>query len=619
MNGRTLFHYINIFSPEDNKKLYIYKTILFELIKLPIDLNKKDIFKRNGLFYLFIDFNEKIRKQDPYLKLELCLKNCGVSDINDVDIYGNSLIFYAVQIKAYKSIKILIEHKASLNIKNKEGNTIYSIASILGDYDLFILLYNANKDNSIFLQKVYSSQQFESNKIKEKNSIESLMDLHKSMRVSIPDKIIFKEQLVKINEKYCLNNKQYSDIKIFSSNFKSNYIDLLNDELKKLLYEFNKEIMIEKDDENIDFFIEKKYLMEIKENFMKDSNQFLEQISKGKSVLLGDNLFQYCKLKEYENICGFILNNNYHLISVCKDLLSLKKENEFNYYIHLILYEKDLLNYKNEENISIFHILSKIKNNLSFYKENNLDKYNISNLYDDLGNTPIYYACHKLNISFIEIFSNYSFSSINNDSKNIKYSLFIETKNKTCPLKSLYLQLDKKEIKILKLIIDISINIKKVYILHILLFLIKNYKSFHKKYFNLPYKDNINNNDYIIKIIGLYLFYKEELKGNFSNEELQGINPIFLCFNNKNFDFLFDILMKQKNIEINNRNKDGKSLIHLIVEMKEDKKKYNFNKKDILIKALDYGLDFKIKDNNGKEPIYYAILNKDNDILDILK
>ena len=154
--------------------------------------------------------------------------------------------------------------------------------------------------------------------------------------------------------------------------------------------------------------------------------------------------------------------------------------------------------------------------------------------------------------------------------------------------------------------------------MQILLFLIKNYKHCYEKYFNLPYKDNINNNDYIIKIIGLFLFYKEELKGNFSNEELQGINPIFLCFNNKNFDFLFDILMKQKNIEINNRNKDGKSLIHLIVEMKEDKKKYNFNKKDILIKALDYGLDFKIRDNYGKEPIYYAILNKDNEIWNIL-
>ena len=96
------------------------------------------------------------------------------------------------------------------------------------------------------------------------------------------------------------------------------------------------------------------------------------------------------------------------------------------------------------------------------------------------------------------------------------------------------------------------------------------------------------------------------------------MNPIFLCFNNKNFDFLFDIIMKQKNIEINNRNKEGKTLIHLIVEMKEDKKNYNFNKQDILTKALDCGLDFKIKDNYGKEPIYYAILNKDNDIWNIL-
>ena len=52
--------------------------------------------------------------------------------------------------------------------------------------------------------------------------------------------------------------------------------------------------------------------------------------------------------------------------------------------------------------------------------------------------------------------------------------------------------------------------------------------------------------------------------------------------------------------------------------MKEDKKKDTFTKKDILTKALDCGIDFKIKDNKGKEPIYYAILNKDNVIWNIL-
>ena len=32
LNGRTLFHYINIFSPEDNKKLYIYNISIIILI-----------------------------------------------------------------------------------------------------------------------------------------------------------------------------------------------------------------------------------------------------------------------------------------------------------------------------------------------------------------------------------------------------------------------------------------------------------------------------------------------------------------------------------------------------------------------------------------------------------
>ena len=125
-----------MYSSDDDKKLYIYKTILFELIKsmkLSIDLSKKDIFNRNGLFYFFIDDNGKIKNADPYLKLELCLKNHKFNDLNDCDIYGNSLIFYAVEAKAFESIKLLLDYKASLNITNNEGNTIYSIAAILGD------------------------------------------------------------------------------------------------------------------------------------------------------------------------------------------------------------------------------------------------------------------------------------------------------------------------------------------------------------------------------------------------------------------------------------------------------------------------------------------------------
>ena len=119
------------------------------------------------------------------------------------------------------------------------------------------------------------------------------------------------------------------------------------------------------------------------------------------------------------------------------------------------------------------------------------------------------------------------------------------------------------------------------------------------------------------KIIGLYLFYTKELNGTFSQEEFPDINPIFYCANFKNFNFLFDVLSKEKNIEINCRNKDGKNIIHLIVDLKEDPKK-KINKKDILKKALELGFDYNIKDNKGKQPIYYAAINNDDELRHIL-
>ena len=354
---------------------------------------------------------------------------------------------------------------------------------------------------------------------------------------------------------------------------------------------------------------------------MRDCNNIINKINNEKSFILSENLFKYCKLKKYEKICEFMIKENYHLISICDDLVSLKNqksENELEYYIHQVLYEKDLLNYKNEKNVTIFHILAKIRKDLSFYIENKIDKYKLSNLFDDFGNTPIYYACQKLNINFIETFSNYSFSSNNNDQQNVNYTLFNETNNKTSPLKSLYFQINQKDNKILKLIIDISVNEKKVYILNIMLFLFKNYKNNYKDYFNLPYKDNMNNEDYLIKIIGLYTYYTKELNGNFSKEEFQDNSPIFNCFNSKNFDFLFDILLKEKNINVNEIDKEGKNLLHLIVEMKEDSKKSSLNKKDIIFKALEAGIDYNSKDNNGNTPLFYAKKNEDNDAIKIL-
>lgn len=628
VNQRTLFHYLCIYSNDNNNKFYIFEKCYDLINNLEVDIHKKDIYGRNALFYLFIDENEKIKNNDPSKKLKFLLENKSYDNLNDTDIYGNSLIFYAVQSGACQSIQLLYDYKASLNIINNEGNTIYSTAVILGDYNLFKYLYNlTNKDkekegkknNNIFLQKVYYSDQIKSFQKPEKNIARLLIDFYMKMNEPLPDKQIIREELEKMIEQNLesFNNANFYKGNDVKSEFKSNYISLLDKKILSILDNITKEKqVINVEDSNI-VINNNKYF-----NMMKTFTNVLDEskIQNGqeKKSLLGNNLFQYCKFHKYENFCRFMINENYHLISICNDFYSLNFENELNYYINVTLNEKDLINFKNEENVTIFHILAKI-NNSSFYKIHNIENYNLSNLFDYLGNTPIFYACEKFNINFIEHFTNYSFSSDDNDENKVNYSLFLETKNEISPLKSLYLQLNKKKNEIIKLIIDIVINTKQLYILDILLFLIDNYTSSFNKFFSLSYKENISNEDYIRKIIGLYLYYTQELKGDFNENEFKGISPVFYC--KKNFSFLFDILIKEKNIKTNCVDKEGKNLIHLIVEMKEEQlQKLSLNKKDILIKALEAGFDSIIdkKDNKDKLPIDYAYLNKDIEISQIL-
>lgn len=110
INQRTLLHYIFMFSEDDNSKVYMFKHYHCILNQLKIDTNKKDTYKRIALFYLFIDENEKIKNNDPSVKLEFCLKNSsfGSDNLDDIDIYGNTILFYAVLARAYKSIKNII-------------------------------------------------------------------------------------------------------------------------------------------------------------------------------------------------------------------------------------------------------------------------------------------------------------------------------------------------------------------------------------------------------------------------------------------------------------------------------------------------------------------------------
>ena len=138
--------------------------------------------------------------------------------------------------------------------------------------------------------------------------------------------------------------------------------------------------------------------------------------------------------------------------------------------------------------------------------------HNISNIYDFEGYTPMFNACKNFDINFIQIFSHYSFDSNENYSNFVNYYLFLETKNNQTPLEVLYKQLNKNENNILKLIIDISINTRKVYFIPLIKYLIENFSPENTYLFKLDYKTDLNYNEYIRKVIGLYLFYTQELK-----------------------------------------------------------------------------------------------------------
>ena len=637
---RTLFHYICIYLSDNNVNLDLFTQVINLCIHLKIDLTLKDQFNRNALFYLFIGEYDKIKNVDPYQELEYLLQYYKNEELNLIDVFGNNLFVYAFQSKAAKCIKLLINHGVKIFVvPNKNENSLYAIALLSGDLVSFGKLYNMNKDPQVLGHKVYKPYEINQKSIKQSKKLLENNEIGETLYDFLNKNNYFDEPNF-LKENNIIGNNNYFNKNIFNSIFHKdknngekikyefNILNCQNGQMLKLLENNTKYISIKNEDRedntntnniilNINIFNEINK-SDIISDFKNNYDDYISRRINEEPIILSNDLFSYCLSKNYKDVCKFMIKEKYNLISICCDLISFHKFNDINECVKLILSENNndqnkLMQLRNEQGKTLYHILPDIQNNLFFCK--NLENHNISNIFDLAGNTPMYYACKNFNIIFIETFSHYSFSLSDNSIDKVNYSLFLETKDGKTPLEILYDKLNKRDEKVLKLLIDISINMKKIYFIPVIKFLIQNYNPVNNIIILRNYTKNINSLEYFRKVVGLYQFYTKELNGNVMIKDEFGNDPFFICAENTNFNFLFNILLEEHNITLNSTNSEGKSIIHLIVNLPGYLNKY---KEDTLTQAIESGFDFNIKDNEDMLPIDYAYLQEDYNIIEIL-
>ena len=641
-NERTFLHYFFMYY-SNNYDIYI-KTLNY-MMNLITDQNKKDIFNRNCLFYLFIDFSGDSKKiEDPYKILEFCLNNNLFQiSINEKDIFGNNLLNYSIKGGFMESMKVLLKYGAHLDYFtiNYEENNIFAIA-LMADEDIFLHLYNNHKIDNILEQKIFVMNQnyeFFLNSIKDKadDVDDKDNDNDNNLKLSMYDFFHNPELILDVsnNVEKKKTIKKYVKIKdvdlekmeysIIPSNNENHFslLNLLNEQQMKTInnyYNENYNYQFENPLKKTSTKIDNKNILNIIE-ILKYPNKYTELSKSQKKCIFSGNINQYLiNNKKVDMLLKLNENFKKDEISLCKIYLELNDTKNFIINLKKIINdhkEDNLKALKNDDGQNIFHILgmsAQIEGNEIDAIYDKLNKCKIDNIYDSFGNTPMYYACNKLNKKFIEKYGNYTFGEKTNS--NINFSIFFESKNDKLPFKELYKYLNLEDNDLLSLIIELTLKKQIGDITYIIYYLIDKYKSQQKNCLIKSYNDNLSNSDYLIRIIGLYQYLVNILDYNIMIEDENGNNPFMLCAIKNNYDFLFDILIpekKNKTFEFDLQNKEGKTMIHLIIQSKI------FNKKEMLLQMMKEGFNYNVKDNSQHLPIDYAFLNKDDEIYEILK
>ena len=326
-----------------------------------------------------------------------------------------------------------------------------------------------------------------------------------------------------------------------------------------------------------------------------------------------DSLFKYCIKHNKQNLIYYILNQGYSEYQALEDTLSSGK---FKFALLLInrfdITDKKFRS-KNKKGQTLLHILC--NNKKSKKNEENIEEiYEIFtkkikldiNEFDNEKHTPLYYAVLKGNTQMIKL--------ITENMKENKYNLFLSKDKKSgiSPLNLLYDKINVKKnsnnIILLKIIYMVTKKTKIGYFKNIAKYLVKNYSE------NSLKSDKKDEICLILKIFqNLIKNCKIDINSPIDNDG----NDIFILSAKENNYFLFnDLLLNEKNSKsIQNTNRDGKTLIHMLVSPNPV---YSFQNKKFLEKAINKGFKQDIKDKNNLTPLDYAIKYNFKSMIDIL-
>jgi len=277
------------------------------------------------------------------------------------------------------------------------------------------------------------------------------------------------------------------------------------------------------------------------------------------------------------------------------------------------------LQIKNEKGQTLLHILCDNKNDetnkdliekiyIMLTQKIKLDK----NEFDKEMHTPLYYAVKNNNIQLINLLT---------DKVNDKeHYLFLQKdknndKNES-PLMLLYNKLLDNSISnillesLLKILYTVTKNTKVGYF--------ENVAKYLSKQEDLSNLNSTLNKDKqnLAKILQIYEYLIKECNVDINQDiDDKGNNIFFLSVIENNYKLFNDILIKEKNINYNKVNKEGKSLIHLIVSPNN---LFSFQNIQLLNSALKAGFNSIIKDKDGHTPLYYAYKYKYDVMIKIL-